>query len=106
MQGCPGRSPQRSAYMQAILSKVAVTLFQGTAGIRMSDCVGPTQGLPEEGPRRAAYVDAATAAALELFPESRHMAAAATEEPFAASTRSRLMVRCIRRHSSLRTCSR
>lgn len=57
--------------------------------------MGRTQGLPEEGPQRAAYVDAAIAAALELFPESRDMAAAAIEEPVAASTRSRLMVRCI-----------
>ena len=66
--------------------------------MRMSDYVGRIQGLPEEGPQRAAYVDSAIAAALALFPESRNMAAAATEEPVAASTCARLMVRCIRSH--------
>lgn len=62
--------------------------------------MGRMQGLPEEGPQRAAYVDAAIAAALAHFPEGGHMAAAASEKPVVAFTRSRLMVRCICRHSN------
>ena len=98
MRGRLGKSAHRSA---CYLTKHAIKLYQRTAGICRADYLGRTQGLPEEGPQRAAYVDAAIAAALEHFPESRHVSDAATEEPVAASTRTRLMVRCISSHNAM-----
>lgn len=91
--------------MHAVIKGVCA-LFVEDSEMCGFDDQGRIQGLPEEGPQRTAYVDAAIAAALALFPEDGGMAAAADQEPISAATRLRLMVCCISSHRALRPCSR